>query len=71
MARSRRGPAVPVAPPILWPDGKHRHWETLDLADRGNILRLLNMNASTEDILRRFPQVTVGTIAAVKANLNR
>lgn len=71
MAQARRGPATPVAPPILWPDGKHRHWETIDIADRGNILRMLNMDASTTDILRRFPHVTVGTIAAVKANLNR
>lgn len=60
-----------VAKADLWPDGKHRHWCTVNLTDRGNTLKMLDEDMSTEDVLRKFPRVTVGTIAAVKANLNR
>ena len=58
-------------PPHLWPDGKHKHWDTLDAGDRANILKMIGAGASNWDIVCVYGDVTVGTIAAVRANLNR
>lgn len=64
--------AVPSAiKPHLWPDGKHKSWETVDAVDRQAIVLLLKKNVPTEQILKSYPHVSVGTLAAVKAALKR
>ncbi len=57
--------------PHLWPDGKHRHWDTIPARMRYRLLMMIIAGRSTDDLLRAYPLITVGTIAAVKANLNR
>lgn len=57
--------------PILWPDGKYRNWAQIDLNERSKILDLLHKNATTESVLRKYPKVTVGTLAAVRAQFGR
>lgn len=58
-------------PPHLWPDGKHKHWETIEIGDRANILKMIKAGATNYDIVASHGDVTVGTIAAVRATLNR
>ena len=66
-----QSPRVPRLPPVMWPDGKYRNWNQIDLNERSKILDLLHKNTSTETILRKYPRVTVGTLAAVRAQLGR
>lgn len=67
----RRRGAPPPRPPHLWPDGKFRTWAYIDPTVRVQILRMLHMGESTDAVLTRFPLVTVGTLAAVKAQFPR
>lgn len=61
----------PPPSPHLWPDGKHRRWKTLDPTERQTIVLMIRHGQSTEAILRRFPHVSVGTVAAVRAARSR
>jgi len=56
---------------IFWPDGKHRSWSTVPAADRADILRMIDNDSDNEEIIDEYPHVTIGTIAAVRARLNR
>lgn len=59
-------------PSHLWPDGKHKSWTTIPSKDRHNILNSLKRGVSSEEILQhQFRNVTIGTLAAVKAWLKR
>jgi hypothetical protein len=69
VAAPRKPPPHPLPP--RWPDGKHKSWSTLDLPDRQAILQMIKHGQSTDAIVRAYKHVTVGTIAAVRAALNR
>jgi hypothetical protein len=70
-ATPRRPPPPPPPPPTHWPDGKHRSWTTVDAGVRRAILTLLHNRSPTEEVLRQYPRVTIGTLAAVKAQFSR
>jgi hypothetical protein len=69
MAPKKR-PKTPPAP--FWPDGKHKSWKTIPDKDRRNILQALQAGLTSEQILRQcYRNVTIGTLAAVKAQFGR
>ena len=56
----------------FWPDGKHKSWATIPDKDRRAILQALKLGLSSEEILRQcYRNVTIGTLAAVKAQFGR
>ena len=61
----------PPSLPERWPDGKHRSWKTLPQSEKRTILLMLRNHQPTEVILQKFPHVSVGTLAAVRASLSR
>lgn len=57
--------------PHLWPDGKHKSWRTVDSVDRQAIVLMIKRGVATETILKSYPHVSVGTLAAVRAAIKR
>lgn len=74
MARSRRTASnrpMLLPSPNFWSDGKYRSWTKIPVSDRTIILTLLKAKRDVDAILRQFPRVTIGTLAAVKAQFPR